>query len=369
MATITTIAAGDLITNSRTDINTNFANLNSDKIETSVIDTDTALTANSDAKIPSQKAVKAYVDAGGNVNASTTVKGIVEEATEAEVLAGTTTGGSGARLFVNPGSLSLFGKKGFGGTGSDGALTITSGTTTIDLASAEIVYLNYTSISITGTGKLAFSNKAAAGTIVYIRCQGNVTITSSATPAIDLDGLGASGGALGNAGTDGFYNFGGYGAGGVASSGGVSPKISRNIPRQIMFGTGSGGGGSTDNGANNGTGGAGGGSLVIECLGALNFTGLIYARGIQGSAGGTGGSGGGGGGGSVCILYNTLTSNTGTITVTGGAGGSAGGTGSGDNGGGGGASIANNGNASNATTRVGGAGGDGLSIVASNLWF
>lgn len=63
MATITTIAAGDSITNSRSDINTNFANLNSDKIETSVIDTDTALSANSDSKIPTQKAVKAYVDA------------------------------------------------------------------------------------------------------------------------------------------------------------------------------------------------------------------------------------------------------------------------------------------------------------------
>ncbi len=63
MATITTIAAGDQITNSRTDINTNFANLNSDKIETSAIDTDTALAANSDTKVASQKATKAYVDA------------------------------------------------------------------------------------------------------------------------------------------------------------------------------------------------------------------------------------------------------------------------------------------------------------------
>lgn len=105
MSTITTIQSSDLITNSRADINTNFANLNADKIETSVIDTDTALTANSDAKIPSQKAVKAYVDAGGNVNASDTVKGIVEEATDAEALAGTAVGATGARLFVNPTSL------------------------------------------------------------------------------------------------------------------------------------------------------------------------------------------------------------------------------------------------------------------------
>jgi len=66
MATIVTIGASDVIANSRADLNTNFANLNSDKIETSVIDTDSALAANSDSKIPSQKAVKAYVDAGGN---------------------------------------------------------------------------------------------------------------------------------------------------------------------------------------------------------------------------------------------------------------------------------------------------------------
>lgn len=64
MATITTLVGTDGITtaNSMAKINTNFANLNSDKIETSVIDTNTSLTANSDSKIPSQKAVKTYVD-------------------------------------------------------------------------------------------------------------------------------------------------------------------------------------------------------------------------------------------------------------------------------------------------------------------
>jgi hypothetical protein len=63
MSTITTIQASDLITNSRTDINNNFSALNTDKIETSVIDTDTTLSANSDSRIPSQKAIKAYADA------------------------------------------------------------------------------------------------------------------------------------------------------------------------------------------------------------------------------------------------------------------------------------------------------------------
>lgn len=102
MATITTINASDQITNSRSVINTNFANLNSDKIETSYLDTDTTLAANSDSKIPTQKAVKTYIDSAGGQNASTSQRGLVEEATETEMLAKTATGGSGARLFVNP---------------------------------------------------------------------------------------------------------------------------------------------------------------------------------------------------------------------------------------------------------------------------
>lgn len=102
MATITTINANDAISDSRTDINNNFANLNSDKIETSYLDTDTTMAANSDTKIATQKAVKTYIDTSGGANASTTARGIVEEATQAELTAGTTTGGTGARLFVNP---------------------------------------------------------------------------------------------------------------------------------------------------------------------------------------------------------------------------------------------------------------------------
>jgi hypothetical protein len=105
MSTITTINQNDLITNSRIDINTNFSNLNADKEEVTNKDTDTTLAANSDTKYPSQKAVKAYVDAGGNVNASETTKGIVQEATDAQVTAGTATGSTGAKLFITPAKL------------------------------------------------------------------------------------------------------------------------------------------------------------------------------------------------------------------------------------------------------------------------
>jgi len=63
MSSITSLALGDNGAVSRTTINTNFTNLNTDKVETSVLDTDTTLAANSDAKVATQKAVKTYVDA------------------------------------------------------------------------------------------------------------------------------------------------------------------------------------------------------------------------------------------------------------------------------------------------------------------
>lgn len=70
MATITSLGSSDSGAVSRTTINTNFTNLNSDKLETSVLDTDVALTANSDAKVATQKAVKAYVDGYSTVSTS-----------------------------------------------------------------------------------------------------------------------------------------------------------------------------------------------------------------------------------------------------------------------------------------------------------
>ena len=106
---ITTLVGSDAITtaNVMTKLNANFDSLNTNKIETSVLDTDTTLAANSDLKVATQKAVKAYVDVLGGVNGSTTVRGVFEEATAAEVLAKTATGGTGSRLVVNPSTLIL----------------------------------------------------------------------------------------------------------------------------------------------------------------------------------------------------------------------------------------------------------------------
>jgi hypothetical protein len=177
----------------------------------------------------------------------------------------------------------------FGGTGADGALTITSGTTNIDLLGAQIVTKNYTSISITGTGALTFTNPNASGTIIIFKSQGNVTLTSSATPNIDLRLLGS--------------------IHGVADTG-------------------------------SGRGGRGGGCLYVECAGALNYTATINASGenFTANTGGVAvGNNGGGGGGSVIILATTITANSGVSNVAvgttgGGIGGSAGGAGSAANG-------------------------------------
>lgn len=250
----------------------------------------------------------------------------------------------------------------FGGTGVDGALAISSGTTTIDLANASTVIKNYTSISITGTGVLAFSNPNTNGTLIYLKSQGNVTITSSATPAIDVrlvggqaseDGLGApstytQGGdsTAGNnvAGAAGVCNLplsgrlgktialapGGGGGNGAATNGGggSKPGGAGGGAGAAASGTaGVAGSGTTAIGAGTpGAGGRGGGCLVVECQGALNITGIINAsgeNGVNAASADNATGGGGGGGGSIFLLYNTLTANTGTYTVSAGTAGTS----------------------------------------------
>ncbi len=247
----------------------------------------------------------------------------------------------------------------FGGTGADGALAITTGTTTIDLAGAAVVTKNYTSISITGTGKLAFINPHANGTIITLKSQGNVTLTSSTAPMIDCSALGPSGGAAtaaaqfqnvpGNPGTDGltdiFTTYHGVGSTGAGvGAGGVKATLSINDItdgylrfKTIIFRAAGGGSGhattSNDAGAQafGGKGGRAGGTLVIECGGAWNFT-TTNGISIAGEAGGNAsiyptnwpecaGGGAGGAAGLFLAIYNTLTANTGTVNVSGGLGG------------------------------------------------
>lgn len=310
----------------------------------------------------------------------------------------------------------------YGGTGADGALSVTSGATSIDLGSATVFIKNYTSISITGSGAIQFINPASAGTAIVLRSQGNVTLTSSAAPMIDASGCGAAGGTGGvvssNAGSvtdgttgttasagfvvDGASHGGGGGgksgsAGGTGTAGSAGPILTvtgfytRNtvalVRRSINLFCGNGGGGGGGAQGSQGAacpGGNGGGALYIECGGALNFTTSsgISVNGVVGtSATGTtenqiapAGGGGGGSAGMCVILYTTLTSASGTVTSLGGNGGNGtvssngdfntGGGGGGAGGisgagGAGGAGVGNNTNGNNGANGSGGGGGGG----------
>lgn len=300
------------------------------------------------------------ITAGSQINASDFV----------DSSAGAADAGKGVKLDSNGKISKTMLPGGFGGTGADGALSISSGTTTLDAAGAAVLVKNYTSISITGTAVLTISNPHANGTILVLKSQGNVTITSSATRAIDLRAMGGTAGSENGSGSPGHGLIagpaGGYGngpntannysnlptrAGGVHNAGVMSGK-------GINVYAGGGGGGGSTGGTTPGAGGAGGrggGGLYIECGGALNISSTIDLSGANGSNGsggsgssraagggsgggsyldgergsfapsGTdGGGGGGGGSGSGCIVYNTLTSNTGTYTVTGGTAGTGG---------------------------------------------
>jgi len=246
----------------------------------------------------------------------------------------------------------------FGGTGADGALSLTSGTTTLAMGAVRFYQKNYTSISITGTGKLAFSGPHANGTIIVLKSQGAGTLTSSAAPIIDASGMGGSGGAGAptNAAAAGSTAVtatsmiaavpGGIGG---SNSSSTSPTQAANpavmvpqyptdfIYQNLFVSCGSGGGGGGASGSGGGTGnegaggdgGRGGGALIIEIAGALNFTTAsgITVAGLNGNNGAqttdsgghtraNGGGGGGGGGGCCVILYGTLTANSGTIVVS-----------------------------------------------------
>lgn len=241
-----------------------------------------------------------------------------------------------------------------GGTGADGALSITSGTTTLDLGGASYFVKNYTSISITGTGKLAFINPHANGTIIVLKSQGNVTLTSSQAPMIDCSALGGNGGAavtstgnsVGLVGSDGVSAWlkatgasaapvsgasGGTGGAAAIPSFGTPTFDSRQRYANLPVASGGGSGSLNNNiGASNtsGKGGRGGGTLVIECKGSWNFT---TANGISvaGENGGNGvasaypnaSGGGAGAGGYFLCLYGTLVANSGTVNVAGGIGG------------------------------------------------
>jgi len=233
----------------------------------------------------------------------------------------------------------------FGGTGSDGALSITAAaTTTLDVLGQSVFTKNYSSINIPDTAGLTVTNVSTSGTLLVLKSQGDCTIGGS----IYLVGKGSTTSTDGFGILDGFQHFGGTGSKASGNTGGTigsesfsyatsttrmySTYQTGNISRKqyiVAVGSAGGDGGHNDNVSSvGGAGGAGGGGLIIECGGTLTFTGTINTSGANGSPSvgtsggyGTGGGGGGGSAGMALIIYNYLNSNTGQVIALGGNGG------------------------------------------------
>ena len=62
------------------------------------------------------------------------------------------------------------------GDGSDGDLTISSGTTTIPFSANGYIEKNYNNLTITG-GTLTFSGPATNGSVAYIKVKGRFKMT------------------------------------------------------------------------------------------------------------------------------------------------------------------------------------------------
>lgn len=289
----------------------------------------------------------------------------------------------------------------FLGDGSDGALNVTSGTTTIDISSAKVIVKEYTSINISAGATLAFSNSASTGSGIIFKSQGACTVagTVDGTSTGGANGTGETSGT-GN-GTDGANgisimktadggNEGSHNATSVGAAGTFADIVSSistvttsfDLMRFPFAVIGAGGGGGSGAGTNavGGAGGDGAGLIIMQCA-SLDFSGTINFSGQNGSDGsGSSGSsksggGGGGGAGTVIVLYDTLTANTGTVSVSGGTGGNTGPNGDGGTayGAGGGGSWTSGiiGTTSTGTgAKTGGNGGDGLSYILQNdLYF
>ncbi len=312
----------------------------------------------------------------GTVNASTTVKGIVEIATGAELAAGTGTGGTGAVIvpagssFTNTsagaGDVNKVAVLGADGTlaqgflnsartigavysftadnlqvtsdadsandavrksyldarllgsnfgdGSDGAFAQSAGVTTLNTASKYIY--QYTSFALTGTASLTTgSNLDNAPLLVLV--QGDLTITSSTVPAVTRAGKGGAGAAGGSGGASGT----------ASGSIGSAPDFAATAIKATAPSPGaggvfsvigrSGGGGAGGAGLGNAgvAGSTGGGTTAGGAASAKESysAAMSIARFIALTHLGGGGAGGGGG------------SSNGGVGGTGGAGGAGGG--------------------------------------------
>lgn len=320
------------------------------------LDTDGTLAANSDTNIASQKATKTYV---------------------------TNT------------LLDFLNTKTLYGEGTDGDVTISSGTTTLTRT------MFYNNLTISGTGVLAMAQHGifVKGTLNLTAAPSGAIINNGNNGSNSSGGAGASGGAAiawGERAASG--SAGSNGAAGATGVGSTSTTVTAVGLSPVQRGALSGQSGAGGNGTS-GAGGAASDSTnstqtyyprsITDCLSRVSVmsgaasvvflsTGASGRGGSSGAGDGTnsgrGGGGGGSGAGAVFIFANTINVtgnvNTSVIQARGGNGGnggngSAGNTGGGGAGGGGQGGLVCivyenlTGTASNFIDAMGGNGGNG----------
>ncbi len=346
--------------------------------------------------------LKEYIDAAaiaGSVPASTTAKGIVELATQAELDAGTSTGGTGAPLFASP---DLIRAKKYhdyaadAGSNDTYVITVTpapaayavgqvftfkANTVNTGAATLNVNGLGAKTIKkIGGASDLTSGNIAAGQDCIVIYDGTNFQLasnvpnsTSYSTTEFTSSGTYTKSAGLkyaivlaigpGGSGGSGNGSVAGGGGGGGAINSAVIPASLIKSTETVTVGTGGAAKVSNNQNGDSGSGASSFGSLLSAGAGAggLSSTtggaGGTATGGIAGGAGGNGGgsgAGGGGGGGAGGATTSTGGTSTGT------AGGTAGPAGTNEsNLGNGGVGATYGGAGVVAATNYGGGGGGG----------
>lgn len=283
------------------------------------------------------------------VDASTTVKGVVETSTAAELASGTATGGTGAALVVTP-DIVTFSEF---GNGADGSLTYDGSTTILGMAPSANVYT--LTRDIYGTA-ITINNGVTIETGGY-RIFAKTSLTNNGTikrtPNAGGNASGITAGTAGTALASGtIYGglAGAVGAAGGTSSGGAENGTAGTAGTAQTESIGvvgvAGGTAGTATGTTPGAGGAAGtktdsiqgANSVIFATTLREYQGeaIKYLKGASGSggggsggreSGGNGSRGAGGGSGStggIILIAARVLTNSGTISALGGNGGNGG---------------------------------------------
>lgn len=270
-------------------------------------------------------------------------------------------GAGGLSQIVSPDTIdpTILPAMGIFGDGSDGNVTIPSGTTTLTsdkfydtltvqsggvLKTAQFRVMCKTLCQVQSGGTIQSNGNNAVGAAAGVAIASGSLIGCLAGAAGATGNPAASGGSTSNSwgGKGGAGGAGSIGAAGTAGTvfgllasvgpprmlPGAALGLSIGAGASLGIGAGTGGGGGGGDTTNSGGGGGSSGGIVLINAPAINNQGTIQALGGNGANGVAGNAGGGGGGGGGVVVLNTRSALVGNAPlVTGGTGGTKAGTG------------------------------------------